>query len=88
MKVDGELVQVGSELEIRLHKGEEKELKDFNIAKFYKSIKKTGTNTSFSENGAVEIGGIKLSLKKGDIFLDGMYSRQYFELRQMLYDYI
>ena len=81
-------MQIGSQLEIRLQKGEEKELKDFSIAKFYKSIKKKGVKTRFTENGAVEIEGIKLSLKKGQIHLDGMYSRQYFELRDMLYEYI
>lgn len=39
IRVNGELVQSGDQLEIWLQKAEEKELREFNMARFYKSLK-------------------------------------------------
>jgi len=64
----------------------ERELMQFNMAEFYRSV--VGEHCRFTDNGVLEINDVKLYRRRNEITIEGTYSMEYFRLRELLYRYV
>jgi hypothetical protein len=90
LKVSGSIVlKPNNEIEIVLSESGEKELMEFNMAEFYKAVNSKGAGyCRFTDNGVLEINDVKLYRRRNEITIEGLYSIEYFQLREQLYHYV
>lgn len=87
LKVSGSVVlRPNNSIDIVLVESGERELLQFNMAEFYRSV--SAEHCRFTDNGVLEINDVRLYRRKNEITIEGTYGMHYFRLRELLYRYV